>query len=129
MTTVDIDGGDVVITLSDLDTVLSIAHHLRIPLERITTVRVDDGDATEDLTTLGAGLKAVGTRVPGWVAMGRFLIDGHLAFLDVRAHQPALALDLDHEKYNRVVVAVEDPEAAIRLIEQAQARPRPARPA
>ena len=48
---------------------------------------------------------------------GTFFEQGGLVFWDVHNPKNAVAIDLEHERYERLIVEVEDPMAAVRLVE------------
>ena len=57
-----------------------------------------------------------GTSVPNRFAYGTFLQDGRRIFWDVRHPEKAIRIDLDHEHFDQLIVEVENPEEAIRLL-------------
>ncbi len=67
-------------------------------------------------------MRAPGTYVPGVIVAGTFHADGERVFWDVRDAQKAIVIQLDDEQYARLVVEVDDPRAAVELIERALVR-------
>jgi hypothetical protein len=62
-----------------------------------------------------------GAHIPGVIAVGTFHQDGDRIFWDVHDPNKAVVIELQNEKYRRVVVEVSDPQAAVKTIEQALA--------
>jgi DNA-binding transcriptional regulator LsrR (DeoR family) len=60
-----------------------------------------------------------GTEVPGVITAGTFYEHGERVFWDVHHPERAIALSLRDERYAKLVVEVEDPEATIAAIEAA----------
>ena len=58
----------------------------------------------------------VSTYVPGVLALGSFRRGGRRVFLDVRDPEKAVVIELTGEKYDRLVLEVDDPEAALAMI-------------
>lgn len=69
------------------------------------------------------GLKLAGAYFPGIISAGTFYQDGGLVFWDVHDSTNAIAIDLEHERYHRLVVEVADPTAAIELITRGKRHP------
>ncbi len=67
-------------------------------------------------------MRAPGTYVPGVIVAGTFHADGERVFWDVRDAQKAIVIHLGDEQYARLVVEVDDPSAAVELIEWALVR-------
>jgi hypothetical protein len=65
------------------------------------------------------GIRTLGTNVPGVIAAGTFYQDGKRVFWDVHHPEKTIVIDLHDERYNELVVEVADPEAAVRLIQNA----------
>jgi hypothetical protein len=65
-----------------------------------------------------AGCKVAGSHIPGILTAGTFYHEGGLVFWDVHDPEGAIALELSDERYQRLIVEVSDPAAAIRLIER-----------
>jgi hypothetical protein len=55
------------------------------------------------------GLKWAGTELPG-IRVGSFHEDQRVTFAICHGHKPGIVIDLANSKYDRVVLAVENPE-------------------
>jgi hypothetical protein len=60
-----------------------------------------------------------GTNVPGVITAGTFYHDGKRVFWNVHNPEKTIVIDLHDERYNKLVVEVDDPETAVRLIQTA----------
>ena len=65
------------------------------------------------------GIRMPGTNVPGVIAAGKFYQDGKRVFWDVHHPEKSIVINLHDERYSELVVEVDDPEAAVRLIQNA----------
>jgi len=65
------------------------------------------------------GIRMPGTNVPGVITAGTFYQDGKRVFWDVHHPEKTINIDLHDERYNELVVEVADPDAAVKLIQNA----------
>jgi len=61
-------------------------------------------------------LKLIGTNVPFGLHAGTFYQDGSKIFMDLVNKQNAIIVELKDENYKELIIEVEDPEIAIKLI-------------
>ena len=97
------------------DKLWALKSSLEIPLVHITGVRADP----EAARGWYHGIRMPGTNVPGVITAGTFHQDSKRVFWDVHHPEKAIVIDLHDERYNELVVEVDDPEAAVKLIENA----------
>ena len=88
---------------------------LEIPLVHIAGVRADP----ETARGWYHGIRMPGTNVPGVITAGTFYQDGKRVFWDVHHPEKTIVIDLHDERYNELVVEVDDPESAVKLIQTA----------
>lgn len=88
---------------------------LEIPLVHIASVRADP----EMTRGWWHGIRMPGTSVPGVITAGTFYQDGKRVFWDVHHPENTIVIDLHDERFNQLVVEVADPQAAVRLIQNA----------
>ena len=88
---------------------------LEIPLVHIASVRADP----EIARGWWHGIRMPGTSVPGVITAGTFYQDGKRVFWDVHHPENTIVIDLLDERFNQLVVEVADPQAAVRLIQNA----------
>jgi hypothetical protein len=65
------------------------------------------------------GLKLGGTDIPNIFKAGTFYQDGGLVFWDVRHPEKTIVVELNHERYQKLVIEVEDPKASVQMINAA----------
>ena len=80
-----------------------------IPLVHIACVRTDP----EVARAWYHGIRMPGTNVPGVIAAGTFYQDGKRVFWDVHDPNKTIVIDLHDERYNELVVEVDDPQAGL----------------
>ena len=114
MVTITIEGAKVILEVEGLDKLWSFRSRLTIPLAHIRGVRAEP----EAGRRWFHGIKVAGTNVPGFLAAGTFYHEGGLVFWDVHDPDKAIAIDLSDERYQRLIVEVADPPAAIQLLTQ-----------
>ncbi len=86
---------------------------LEIPLVHIASVRADP----EAARGWYHGIRMPGTSVPGVITAGTFYQDGKRVFWDVHNPEKTIVIDLNDERYNELVIEVDDPDAAVKLIQ------------
>lgn len=116
MVTIQIEDDRLALMVEGWDKLWALRGRLEIPLAHVRAVRADPEAVLPWLSAVKLG----GTHLPGVISAGSFYQWGDgLVFWDVHDAQHAIAIDLDHERYRRLIVEVDDPEAAVRTIEQA----------
>jgi hypothetical protein len=93
----------------------ALKSRLEIPLAHIKTVYADPKPAMGWFQ----GLKLAGADLPHIFRAGMFYQEGNLVFWDVRHPEKTLVLELEDEKFAKLIVEVDDPEAAIQTIQEA----------
>lgn len=112
-----VEGPDVVIRMDGWDAVWAIAKEVRIPLAQVETV---DVVRRADVSLRGL-LRWGGTGVPGLLYAGRFRNTRRREFWFVRRGAWVLVLCcVPGAPYDRVVVEVDDPHAALVAIRTPQ---------
>lgn len=123
MVDVSVQGSVLHLEIRGWDKLWAFQSRFEIPLAHVKSVRTLSGmDELKKLVRqLGFGLRALGTEMPGIIAAGTYyFFRGGRVFLDVhRPFERILLIDLADEPYRKLVVEVEDPEAAMRLIQSA----------
>lgn len=117
MASVRIDGDDLVIEQSAVDTVLSLRSSLRIPLANVRGVTADPGIAGE-----AKGLRAPGAHVPGLLTLGTFYREGRKTFWNIRRGANAIVITLEHTDFDQLVIEVDDPQQTIAEVNSARSR-------
>jgi hypothetical protein len=107
--------GKLMLHVRGADKLWAFKSSLEIPLDHIARVRADP----EAARGWYHGIRMPGTNVPGVITAGTFYQDGKRVFWDVHHPEKTIVIDLHDERYNELVVEVDDPEAAVRLIQNA----------
>jgi hypothetical protein len=112
MVDISIDGDRVHFEVRGWDKVWTLRSELSIPLAHVTGVALDPDSARG----WWHGLRLLGTQLPGVITAGTFYEHGGIVFYDVHDPDKTIVLELDHERYERLIVEVENPEEAVALI-------------
>jgi len=107
--------GKLTLHIRGADKLWTLRSSLEIPLVHIAGVRADP----EAARGWYHGIRMPGTNVPGVITAGTFYQDGKRVFWDVHEPEKTIVIDLHDERFNQLVVEVDDPEAAVRLIQKA----------
>jgi hypothetical protein len=110
----EIASGKLIVHIRGVDKFFALASRLEVPLEHISSVEVNPAEAHQ----LWHGLR-VGTNLPGLITAGRFMQSGQWTFWDVHDPNSAIAVYLHDDSYARVVIGVNDPDAAASVIRAA----------
>ena len=65
------------------------------------------------------GLKLIGADLPNIFRAGTFYQEGNLVFWDVRHPEKTIVVELHDERYAKLIMEVDDPEAAVSLLKKA----------
>ncbi len=115
MVDISVSGDKLLLEVKGLDKLWSFKSHLEIPLVHISNVHAN----TEGISDWWKGLRMPGTHVPGVISAGTFYQDGKRVFWDVHNPNKAIAIELNDERYNTLIVEVADPDATMGLITSA----------
>jgi hypothetical protein len=115
MIEISIEADRAVFEVQGWDQLWSLRSRLEIPVAHINGARVD----TQPAMGWFQGLKLSGTDLPNLFRAGTYYQDGGLVFWDVRHPEKTIVVDLNHERYQKLVIEVEDAEAAVALINNA----------
>jgi hypothetical protein len=118
MVDVSVDGDNVVFEVEGMDKFWALKSRLQIPRAHIKSVRIDE-DAAKGWWH---GVKIGGADLPGVITAGTFYSKGRLVFYDTHKPEQTIVVDLDHERYDTLILQVRDPALAVKTITQALAR-------
>jgi hypothetical protein len=90
----------------------ALRSQIEIPLAHITDVGFDP----DQVGRWWHGWKLLGTNVPGLFAAGTFYYHGELVFWDVHDPDKTIIVSLEHERYKKLILEVEDPEGVVNLL-------------
>ena len=115
MVDLSIAEGKLTLHVRGADKLWAFKSSLEIPLVHIAGVRAD----AEAARGWYHGIKMPGTNMPGVITAGTFYQHGKRVFWDVHHPEKAIVIDLHDERYQQLVVEVDDPEGAVTLIRSA----------
>jgi hypothetical protein len=115
MVDVTVASDRVVFEIEGWDKLWSMRSRLEIPLEHIVGVEAN----TDQVNQWWHGLKLMGTGVPGLFAAGMFYYHGELVFWDVRHPENTIIVSLEHERYRKLIIEVEDPATVVDQLRRA----------
>ena len=122
MTRVEIQDDRLIAHIQGVDKVLALKSELTIPLAHVKGASVSPPDVRR---RWGSLLRAhvPGTDLPYVVMAGTFVfLDGEHAFWDVHDPDRTVVIELDHERFAKLVLEVADPQATAAAINAALAR-------
>ena len=114
MVTIKIDGDKAIFEVQGWDKLWSLRSRLEIPLAHIKGARIDPAPAMGWFQ----GLKLAGTDIPNIFRAGTFYQQGGLVFWDVHEPKNTIVIDLDHERYKKLIIQVENPEHEVNKINE-----------
>lgn len=117
MATITIDANVLTVHVHGLDKLWSFQSQLAIPLSHVR-------GASTDPAVIGRpeGWRGPGSNISGLITAGTFHHDGAKVFWDVHNKANAVAIEVEHDVYERLVIEVDDPRATVELIERALAQ-------
>ena len=112
--TVLIEDGNLVFELHGVDEFLSIKRSVSIPLQHVVSV------STERVPWQPfKQMRIAGASIPGVVKDGRFLSSNGMMFFEMHDPDKCVTVNLDHERYKKIVFEVENKEATAKQINDA----------
>jgi hypothetical protein len=121
MTKVEIQDGRLLARIEGLDQVLAFKSELSIPLAHVKGAAVSPLEVRRRWRN-PLRIRLLGSDMPYVVMAGSFVfLDGEHAFWDVHDPDRTVVIELDHEKFAKLVLEVEDPQAAAAAINAAVA--------
>src|SRR3954453_16192715 len=115
MVNTTINGDQAILEVQGFDKLWALRSRLQLRLGHI----VSGGAKATQVCFWRHGLNVLCTDVPGVLAAGTFYYQGELVFWDVHDPANAIVLSLDHERYKKLIIEVEDPAAAIDQLQSA----------
>ena len=114
MVHVTLVGDAAVFEVEGFDKVFAFRSRLTIPLAHITGADINH----DQVGRWWHGLRLLGTDVPGLFGGGTFYYHGEVVFWDVHDPANAIIVSLNHERYQKLIVEVADPAAAVALLQR-----------
>ncbi len=116
---IELKEGELIVHIHGWDKVRAMRGTLSVPLAHVTGARAHPEEAWFDDVIVNS-FSGVGVYIPGLLAVGTVdLADGR-SFFDVHDPKKAIAIDLQHEHLQHLVVELDDetPEEAVHRIER-----------
>jgi len=110
---IDIENDNLVFTLTGVDKVLALKSKLSIPLNHVKSVSTDQAD-----WNYFKMLKVMGANIPGIIVDGMFLSKEGLLFYDMHDPNKCITVELENEKYKKVIFEVPDKVAVAKMIQE-----------
>jgi hypothetical protein len=104
-----------IVHVQGMDRLWSLKSRLEIPLSHV----VDAEASPEVAQGWWQGIRTGGTHLPGVITAGTFHQEGERVFWDVHDPENTVMIRLRDERYNRLVIEVEDPPATVAAIREA----------
>ncbi len=106
------DGDKAIFEIQGWEKLWSLPSHLEIPLSHIRGAHID----REPAMGWFQGLKLAGTDLPNIFRAGTYYQKGELVFWDVHNPENTIVIELEHERYKKLVIQVGDPEQEVKKI-------------
>lgn len=125
MATIEITDSSLIVHVEGLDKLFTLKSSLTVPLAHVkgVTLRPD----VRDLMYMEMGATFRGVQSPGWLVAGTLRSEDKSRYVFCDIHDPnrAIAIELEHDAYQRLLVEVsnETPEEARLRIERAAKKP------
>ncbi|HTX41380.1 MAG TPA: hypothetical protein VMD25_06095 [Acidobacteriaceae bacterium] len=113
MVDVQVSEGKLVLHVRGADQLWALRSTLEIPLEHIAGARADP----EVARGWWHGVRLPGTFIPGVITAGTFYQHGQRVFWDVHHPDNTIVIDLHDERYNELIVEVENPAVVVEMIQ------------
>jgi hypothetical protein len=114
MTEMSISDKKLRVQMKGWDKLWTLRSQLEVPLPHVKAIRVDP-----DIGRAPKGLRTLGTYWPGVLTAGSFRQQGNRVFWNVRHPEKAIVIDLQNERYDRLVLEVADPSGTVASLNEA----------
>lgn len=115
MADVELTADNLIIHIRGIDKFLSFASKFELPRSHVKGARVGIDDEAKE--QLDKSIRLPGAYMPGIAIAGRFYEHGKWMFWDIHKGTDAITIDVDHEKYNKMVIEVPTPGATVEAID------------
>ena len=112
MVEIRIESDKAIFEVQGWDKLWSLRSQLEIPLAHIRDAHADP----EPAMGWFQGLKIAGTGLPNIFRAGTFYQKGELVFWDVAEPAKTIVIELEHERYRKLIIEVADPEREVEKI-------------
>ena len=119
MTTVSVSDGNLTVEVEGWDKLWSLRSRLVIPIRHVIRVYADSSIAEN----WWQGLRVAGTHLPGVITAGTFYHHGNWVFWDVHNPEKAVVVDLQDERYEKLIIEVPDPADTVARLQATLGKP------
>ena len=112
MVEISISGDHLHLEVKGLDKLWAFKSQLDIPLNHIRDVRLD----ASAVSGWWHGIKLPGTNIPGVLTAGTFYQHGQRVFWDVHDPNKSIIIELHDDRFDELIVEVNDPAFAVEQI-------------
>ena len=118
MAEVELAQDALIVYVEGMDRLFTLRSRLEVPLSHVEGAEADP----EEARRRWHGIMERGVWVPGPITTGTYYREGELVFWDVHDPEKTVVIRLRDERYARLVIEVEDPEATVARVNEAAAR-------
>lgn len=111
MVAIEREGENFVFEIEGFHKLWALKSRLTIPVVHIITAYRDEAK-----TAWVWGLRMPGTQIPGVITAGSYIVKDGTIFCDVMDVSKSIVVELRDEHYQRLIIEVEDPAAAIAML-------------
>lgn len=111
MVTIEKHGKNFVFEIRGFHKLWALKSQLTIPVENIV-----EAYPNQQRLDFLPGLRMPGTHFPGLITAGTYILKDGIIFCDVVNHQNSIVVELRDQYYKMLVIEVENPSEAIRLL-------------
>jgi hypothetical protein len=104
-----------IVHVQGMDRLFALRSRLEVPLSHVEGAEADPQEARRRWH----GIMERGMWAPGLITAGTFYREGELVFWDVHDPEKTVVIRLRDERYARLVIEVEDPEATVARVNEA----------
>jgi hypothetical protein len=110
MVSINLQGSTVCVKVLGLHKLLALKSQTQFSVNNILNVKIAERQLRPPL------VRFPGTSIPGLIAAGTYLGNGKKEFWDRVFKNEAIEIELQNEKFTKIVVDVENPESIIKLL-------------
>jgi hypothetical protein len=115
MAEVELAQDALIVHVEGMDRLFALRSRLEVPLSHVYGAEADPQEARRRWH----GIMERGIWVPGAITAGTYYQEGELVFWDVHDPEKTVVIQLKDERYRRLVIEVEDPEATVAQVNEA----------
>ena len=115
MADVELAQDALIVHVEGMDRLFALRSRLEVPLSHVEGAEADP----EEARMRWHGIMERGIWVPGPITAGTYYQEGELVFWDVHDPEKTVVIRLKDERYRRLVIEVEDPEATVARVNEA----------